>query len=104
MYTRVSTIQGPTDRIDEGIDTMREIILPAVKQIDGFKGVLNLIDRQTGRGLVVTLWETEEALKTSEEQANQLRRQAAESIGATSEPTVERYEVAMYEVEAPITV
>ena len=34
----------------------------------------------------------------------ELRRQAAEGIGATAEPQVERYEVVLYEVEAGVTV
>ena len=104
MHARVSTIQGSTDQIDEGVDKLRDTTLPAVKQIDGFKGIVTLIDRQTGKGLTVTLWESEEALRASEEEANRLRREAADGLGATGEPTVERYEVALYEVESPITV
>lgn len=104
MHARVSTLQGSTDQIDEGIDRIRETTVPVVKEIDGFKGILSLVDRQTGKGLTVTLWESEEALQASEEEANRLRREAAGNLGATGEPIVERYEVALYEVESPITV
>lgn len=104
MYARVSTIQGPTDKIDEGIDRLRETTVPQVKEIEGCKGIISLIDRQTGKGVTFTLWETEGALRASEEEANRLRREAADELGSTTEPTVERYEVAVYEVEAPITV
>ncbi len=104
MHARVSTIQSGTDQIDEGIDRLRETTVPAVKEIDGCKGLLSLIDRQTGKGVTITLWDSEEALKASEEEANKLRAEAADKLGATATPTVERYEVAIYEVEAPITV
>ena len=104
MYARVSMIQGSTDQIDEGIDRIRDTTVPAVKEIDGFKGIVSLVDRQTGKGLTVTLWESEGALQASEEEANRLRREAAGNLGATGEPIVERYEVALYEVESPITV
>jgi heme-degrading monooxygenase HmoA len=104
VHARVSTIQGSTDQIDEGIDRIRDTTLPAVKEIDGFKGILSLVDRQTGKGLTVTFWESEEALRASEEEANRLRREAAVKLGSTGEPTVERYELALYEVELPITV
>jgi len=104
VHARVSTLQGSTDQIDEGIDRIRETTVPVVKEIDGFKGILSLVDRQTGKGLTVTLWESEEALQASEEEANRLRREAAGNLGATGEPIVERYEVALYEVESPITV
>jgi heme-degrading monooxygenase HmoA len=103
MYARVSTIQGTTDQIDQGIDTLRETTVPAVKQIDGNKGLISLIDRQTGKSIAITLWETEDALRASEEEANKLRREAADRLGGAGEPTVERYEVAVYEVEAAVT-
>jgi heme-degrading monooxygenase HmoA len=104
MYARVSTIQGSADQIDEGIERVRETTLPAIKEIDGFKGIVSLVDRQTGKGLTVTLWESEDKLQASEEQANKLRAEAAGNLGASGEPTVERYEVALYEIEAPIGV
>jgi len=104
VHARVSTLQGSTGQIDEGIERIRDTTVPAVKEIDGFKGIFSLVDRQTGKGLTVTFWETEEALRASEEKANRLRSEAAEKLGATGEPIVERYEVALYEVESPITV
>ena len=103
MYARVTTIQGTTDQIDEGIDKVRETTVPALKQVEGNKGLISLIDRQTGKSIAITLWETEDAMRASEEEANRLRREAADSVGGASEPTVERYEVAVYEVEAPVT-
>jgi heme-degrading monooxygenase HmoA len=103
MYARVTTIQGSTDQIDEGIDTLRDTTLPAVKGIEGFKGICSLIDRQTGKGLTITLWESETALQASEEEANRIRREVAGNLGATGEPTVERYEVALYEIGSPVT-
>ncbi|MEK6276054.1 MAG: hypothetical protein AABM30_12080 [Actinomycetota bacterium] len=99
MYARVSTIQGATDQVEQGIDRIRGTTLPAIKEIEGFKGIVSLVDRQTGKGLTVTLWESEGALQASEEEANRLRSEAAGNLGATGEPTVERYEVAIYEVE-----
>jgi heme-degrading monooxygenase HmoA len=103
MYARVTTIQGSTDQIDEGIDRIRDTTLPAIKEIDGFKGICSLVDRQTGKGVTITLWKSEEALQASEEEANKLRREAAGNLGAAGEPTVERYEVALYEIATPVT-
>ena len=103
MYARVSTIQGPTGQLDEGLNRMKREVVPAVKQL-GAQGIISLADRQTGKTLTITLWETEDDLRESEEQANQLRKQAAGDIGSTSEPEVDRYEVVVYEVEAGVTV
>ena len=92
MHARVSTLQGPTDKIDAGMRTVEEEILPAVGQEAGFKGIIFLGDRQSGKTIAVTLWESEQAMRESEEDADQLRQQAADAEGATIE-SVERFEV-----------
>lgn len=94
MFARVSTYQGPPDQIDEGVRHAQESILPRIQGLDGFQGVYFLVDRQSGKGLSITLWESEETMRASEEAANQLRRESAE---ASSEEIlgVERYEVAI---------
>jgi heme-degrading monooxygenase HmoA len=94
MFARVSTYQGSPQQIDEGLDHARQNILPRVRAVDGFEGVYYLVDRQSGRALSITLWESEEAMRASEEEANRLRGESAEAAGATVEG-VERYEVAI---------
>ncbi len=94
---RISKLEGPSDKIDEGTRYAQEEILPLVREVDGFKGVVSLVDRERGRTKLITLWENSEKLRASEEQANQLRERAAE--GAASRIVgVERYEVAVAEV------
>ncbi len=104
MHARVSIIEAPADKLEEGMKRIRDEIAPAVRQLSGSQGMITLVDRGSGKSLNITLWDTEEDLRASEEQANQLRRQAAESVGATGQPQVERYEVALYEVETGVTV
>ncbi len=59
MFARVSTFQGPPDQTAEGIRVAREQILPAARLMDGFKGIYLLYDRESGKSLSLTLWETE---------------------------------------------
>ena len=96
MFARVSTYLGDPAQIDQGLNYARENILPRVKQVDGFEGVYYLVDRQSGKALTITLWESEEALHASEEEANRLRSESAESASATI-ANVERYEVGLFE-------
>jgi hypothetical protein len=56
-----------------------------------------LADRQTGKTLGITFWESEEALKASEEAADRLREGSAEAMSDTI-TDVERYEVGLFEV------
>ena len=97
MYARVNTFEGPADRVDEGIRHMEEQILPQVREMDGSKGLIALVDRQTGKTLGITLWESQEKMLASETQAAGIRSASAEAMG-TSSPQVERYEVVIWEV------
>jgi heme-degrading monooxygenase HmoA len=98
MYARMSIFEGPPDKLDEGVRHAREVILPQAKEMDpGFKGIIALTDRQSGKMLGITFWESEEALRASEEGANRLREESAEAGGGTV-AGVERYEVGLFEV------
>jgi heme-degrading monooxygenase HmoA len=97
MFARVTTYEGPPEQLDQGIKHSRERILPAVRNIAGFSGVLFLADRQTGKAHTITLWESEQAMRDSEEEAGRFRQESAEAGGETI-AGVERYEVAILEV------
>jgi heme-degrading monooxygenase HmoA len=99
MFARVSRYRGDPGQIDEGLNYARESILPRVQQVDGFEGVYYFVDRESGKALTVTLWESEEAMRASEEEANRLRSESAEAATATVED-VERYEVAISSVQS----
>ncbi len=99
MYARVTTLEGPPDRIDDGIRHVREQVLPQLQQLDGFKGFIALGDRQSGKLLGVALWESEEALQATEEAVSRIRSGAAEATGGTV-AGVEQYEVTVFEVSS----
>ena len=98
MHARVSTIYGTADQAQMGVENFRDQILPALKEMEGCKGAILLADRSTGKAVGITLWEDEQAMQASEEAANRLRREAAETVGGGEPPTVDRYEVAVWEV------
>jgi heme-degrading monooxygenase HmoA len=97
MFARVSTFQGPPDQTAEGIRVAREQILPAARLQEGFKGIYLLFDYESGRSLSITLWETEEDMRASEEAALRARTESAQAAGETV-VGVERYEVALQEL------
>ena len=99
MYARISMLDGPPDHIDQGLRYIRENVLPQIQQQDGFKGIAALSDRRTGKTLGVTFWESEEALRASEEAAHKLREGSAEAMSDTI-AGVERYEVGFMEMSS----
>jgi len=97
MHARVTHISGSSEAVEGGIYNFRNNALPGVQAEAGNRGGILLIDRDTGRGIAITLWEDENAMRASEERANELRAQAADAMGAGEAPAVERYEVAVFE-------
>lgn len=91
---RVSTLEGSPDRIDDSVSKVRAETLPKARALQGNVGAIGLADRSSGRFTVITLWESDDALRRSEEQADRLREQAAES-GGQRIAGVDRYEVAV---------
>ena len=73
-------------------------VLPAVRQLDGYQGMLAGVDRTSGKVVTFTLWESEEAMRASEEAANRLRGDAVDEL-AVPQPSVERYEVVVAELK-----
>jgi heme-degrading monooxygenase HmoA len=98
VFARVSTFEGSPEQVEELTRYASERVLPTLNELEGFNGILGLADRQSGRVLAVTLWETEEAMRTSEEAANRLRDESAEAASETK-VGVERYEVTFGEVK-----
>jgi len=97
---RVSSLEGPVDKIDEGLEFIREQILPMAGDMTGWRGVVGLVDRSTGRTKTITFWDGIESLQASEERANELRSEAAAAL-AERITGVSRYEVVLSEVLSP---
>jgi hypothetical protein len=92
MFARVTITQGNPDQFEQTVRYLQEQLIPSVKGMPGLVAGYWLGDRQTGKGLAITLWETAEALQASEAQAGQVRSQGVQAVGAALQG-VERYEV-----------
>jgi heme-degrading monooxygenase HmoA len=95
MHARASTMTGDPGRVDEAAKLLETELYAQLQQLNGFRGVVALGQRDSGRSLVLTLWDDEAAMSASEEAAKQMRSSAAGQMGASA-PEVERYEVLFY--------
>jgi hypothetical protein len=89
MYARVATFDSDPAKVDDAINMVRDEVQSG-KTPDGLEGakMLMLVNRETGKGLGVTLFESEEAMRRGDEALN------AMSPGATERRTsVDFYEV-----------
>ncbi len=94
MHARVSVFQMAPDDVDAGIEYGRGT-LTQMMQMEGFLGNLALVDRQTERITSVTLWESENAMVSSEEGANTMRSSGAADVSAEV-VSVDRLEVGYF--------
>ena len=92
MYARSTTIQGQPSSIDAGIAHTRDNVMPALEGIDGCVGLSLLVDRTSGRCIVTSSWESEEAMRASEDAVRPIRDRAVELLGGSRE--VEEWEIA----------
>jgi quinol monooxygenase YgiN len=93
MYARSTTMRGNPQAVDDLVANMRDEIMPAVTEMDGCVGLSLLVDRDTGRCIATSAWETPEAMHASAERVRTLRDRAAERFGAT--PEVQEWEIAV---------
>jgi heme-degrading monooxygenase HmoA len=60
MFVRLTTTRISVDRIEEFVKRYKESVIPAARLQKGYRGVYVLVDRKTGDGTVIALWESEE--------------------------------------------
>jgi hypothetical protein len=92
MYARVTTIQGSPDKVDDAISNINDATIPALRDLDGYKGGQFMVNRETGKLVAVTLWTTSEALEASADAVKSVRSKAAEQAGGQV-ASVEQFEV-----------
>jgi len=65
VYARSTTIQAQPLSVDIGIAHVRDVVMPALQEIDGCIGLSLLVDRQSGGCIATSAWESVEAMRSS---------------------------------------
>src|SRR6267378_5181604 len=90
MHARVTRSEVTPDKVDEGVKRIKEVVIPQVKKLEGFKGGFWLIDRTSLKGFGLTLFADEAALRATEGASAKIRAQAPAGVKIAG---VEQYEV-----------
>ena len=93
MYARSTTMRVGPETLDDLIAYIRDDVMPMVTHLDGCVGLSLLTDRDTGRCIATSAWETDHAMHASAEQVSASRERAAEVFGGT--PEVQEWEIAV---------
>ena len=93
MFATAATSQVKLDKIDEATSIFGDSVVPAYKQMKGFKNAFLFIDPTSGRSLGISIWATE-AASVAVQSSGALQEQMAKfaSVLAAS-PAPGTYEV-----------
>jgi heme-degrading monooxygenase HmoA len=93
VFARLQTINQPAEKLDELTELAREQLATA-PELPGFSGFYYLIDRENGKGLVISLWESEGDLRQLEAN-NASMREHIKAEARIESPAAEIFEVAL---------
>jgi hypothetical protein len=100
MYARLVSFSGAdAQKRESAVATIRERVIPTLREFDGFAGYIGLYDEDGGRAKGLLLWESKETAEAAEPKLAEMRAQVAESMGLTLE-SADLYEAPVVELEA----
>jgi hypothetical protein len=79
--------------VDIGIAHIRDVVIPALREIDGYVGLSLLVDRQSGRSIATSSWESIKAMRSSAEKVALIRDHVALMFDGSA--SVEEWNIAM---------
>ena len=95
-HAAVHFVHLPPGKVDEGIKIFHDSVEPELRQVKGFKGTLLLVNRQTGKSMTISMYDTADEVKAVEH-SGEYRRQVAKFAHLFSAPpSRDVYEVAHY--------
>jgi hypothetical protein len=97
LVSRVNFLETTPDRINDVARIVREVVHPGISGEPGYVGYIVLGDRDSGNALGVTLWETEEARKSSDAKARTIRPRVEQGTGGKMRE-VRQYDVLFFDV------
>ena len=93
MYLRVVTSQIKTDSVTEAIQIWRDQLIPILKEIKGYKCGYLSGDRNSGKSMAISIWETEADATTFYTSGKYAEIMALFASHFAAAPTQELFEV-----------
>jgi heme-degrading monooxygenase HmoA len=93
LHARVVSMEMLPINVGEAVRIYQDRVLPAAREQEGFRGALMLTDQDTGEGLSISLWNSEEDMHASEESGFYHRKLAELDTLFISTPVRKHYEV-----------
>jgi len=97
VFARLHSLATTPEQYDVGLELVRDELLPWARESSGYRGLIGLVDRSSGKALVLTLWADEASLEGGAETGDRLSALAADASGATR-TALESFEVSLFDV------
>jgi heme-degrading monooxygenase HmoA len=94
VFVRTTEVEADSAKIADGITIVRDDVFPAVSEISGCVGMSLLVNRDSGRCIATTAWQSEDAMRESAEKVVALRDRAEQGLGSSGSE-VHQWEVAV---------
>ena len=95
MFARFTIVQVGVDKIDEVIKLYEDSVVPGAKAQKGLCGINLFTDKETGKGVSVSLWESEEDAVANEQSGYYKEQVGKFAEYLTAAPIQEGYEVSI---------
>ena len=101
MYARSTTLTADPQRMDDGIRMIRDEIMPVMQSMPGCVGLSMLVDRESGRCIATSSWDSQESMAATTDRVVDIRRQIMDAMGGR-DMSVDEWEVAaMHRLHSP---
>jgi hypothetical protein len=99
VFARLHTLEATPAQAERGDEIIGTDFLPWARESTGFCGLIRLVNNQSGKALVLTLWADEQALQASAAASDRLRLLITQASGAAYR-SVEDFEVSLLDIQA----
>lgn len=99
MYARATWFEGPADQVEARVAEYPRR-MQSIKEAPGCIGIAALVNRETGAGVSVSYWDTQESMLGTEAAGEKIRAQVL-AEGGPQVRDVDRFEVIVQERVAP---
>lgn len=94
VYARSTTISAMPASIDAGVVQVRDEVMPMLVEMDGCIGLSMIADRQSGRCIATSAWQSKDAMRATDDQLAPVRERVAATLGGGT-PEVREWEIAV---------
>ena len=95
MFARVTFTQVDLNKFDETVGLYQDSVIPAAKSQKGYRGAYLLTDRKSGKGISITIWDSEEDAITNEQSGYYQEQLGKFKDSFTAPPVREGYEISI---------